>query len=155
MMLVTGWTQWESLAANRRSLDWRGRGPDGEQLGRRPGNTRISSDDQRKYNSVDLSICSRRKEKSGWREWRHKKMRKENGKGECGKPICEHKRSTSVVTRFFQNRRKQILLLNLKKTFTFYLSYTLFRLTGKICCFFYPAVSVAAKEGALYGRWGG
>ena len=84
-----------------------------------------------------------------------KKMRKEKGGGGCGKPICEHKRSTSVVTRFFQNRRKQILLQNLKKTFTFYLSYTLFRLTGKICCFFYPAVSVAAKEGALYGRWGG
>ena len=82
-------------------------------------------------------------------------MRKENGKGECGKPICEHKRSTSVVTRFFQNRRKQILLLNQKKNIYILSLYTLFLLTGKICYFFYPAVSVAAKEGALYGRWGG
>ena len=52
---------------------WRGRGPDGEQLGRRPGNTRISSEDQRKYDLVDLSIWSRRKGTSGWREWRHKR----------------------------------------------------------------------------------
>ena len=53
-------------------------------------------------------------------------MRKEKGGGGCGTPICEHKRSTSVVTRFFQNRRKQILLLNQKKHLHFISLYTLF-----------------------------
>ena len=69
MRMVTGWTQWESLAANRRSLER-------PRAGR--GTIRKAP---RKYKNLFRGSKKIRlsrsnymvKKKSGWREWRHKR----------------------------------------------------------------------------------
>ena len=135
---------------------WRGRGPDGEQLGRRPGNTRISSEDQRKYDLVDLTIWSRRKGTSGWWEWRHKrKWERKREEEDAESLFVSTKDQLQWWPGFSKIEGNRFCYWTWKKNIYILSLYTLFRLTGKICCFFYPAVSVAAKEGALYGQWGG